>query len=73
MCSVLDPPLCLTLSVSALYTLFTGKDVSSSDHATTILSMFFYATTRDCDSHRSEEDNGTFNGDSLRQAFSYVR
>lgn len=66
MCFVVDPTLCLTLSVSALYTLYTGieylKNVLRSDHATTILLMFFYAKTWDCYSHHSEEDSGTFNG-----------
>lgn len=77
MCSVIDLTLCLILSVSALYTLYTGiqylKDVSSSDHATATLSMFFYAKTWDCDSHHSDENHGIYSAVALHiLVFSYI-
>lgn len=77
MYSVLDSILCLMLSVSALYTLYTGisvylKYVSSSDHATTTLSMFFYAKIWDCDFYYADEGDCVFKGDSSWQVFSYL-
>lgn len=75
MCSVLDVTFCLTLSVSALYTLCDGdikflKDCSSSDHCNSNSVKAFYARTVDYDSHHTDEADCKFNTDSSSQVFS---